>query len=210
VLELEPVPCRYRLCLAEQNRRRCHSQGIHPCLRNRCQRYTRWRRTGWLSNHRRQSITLVFGSYHDVDSNEMAFRTAASMGFKEGFMKANPVLLEPIMKVEVEVPEDFMGEVIGDISSRRGRVEGMETVDSISPRLRVQFHFLKCLVMLPTSATRPAVKVHSPWNSHTTKKSQPTSQKQLSPPKKRSNCQTITNQIAKKDPSRGPFLLPQN
>ncbi|MBL0187564.1 MAG: elongation factor G [Candidatus Obscuribacter sp.] len=77
-------------------------------------------------------VSLVFGSYHDVDSNEMAFRTAASMGFKEGFMKANPVLLEPIMKVEVEVPEDFMGEVIGDISSRRGRVEGMETVDNLS------------------------------------------------------------------------------
>ncbi|MBS1994039.1 MAG: elongation factor G [Cyanobacteria bacterium SZAS LIN-3] len=76
--------------------------------------------------------TLVFGSYHEVDSNEMAFRTAASIGFKEGFMKANPILLEPIMKVEVEVPEEFMGDVIGDISSRRGRIEGMETVDNLS------------------------------------------------------------------------------
>ncbi len=71
--------------------------------------------------------TLVFGSYHDVDSSEMAFKTAGSIAFKEGFMKAQPVLLEPIMKVEVEVPEEYMGEVIGDISSRRGKIEGMET-----------------------------------------------------------------------------------
>jgi elongation factor G len=77
-------------------------------------------------------VTLVFGSYHEVDSNEMAFKTAASMGFKEGFMKSSPILLEPIMKVEVEVPEDFMGDVIGDISSRRGRIEGMDTVNSLS------------------------------------------------------------------------------
>ncbi len=75
---------------------------------------------------------LVFGSYHEVDSNEMAFKTAASIGFKEGFMKANPILQEPIMKVEVEVPEEFMGDVIGDISSRRGRIEGMDTIESLS------------------------------------------------------------------------------
>ncbi len=71
--------------------------------------------------------TLVFGSYHDVDSSEMAFKTAGSIAFKEGFMKASPILLEPIMKVDVEVPEEYMGEVIGDISSRRGKIEGMET-----------------------------------------------------------------------------------
>lgn len=75
---------------------------------------------------------LVFGSYHEVDSSEMAFRIAGSMAFKEGFMKAKPVLLEPVMKVEVEVPEDYMGDVIGDISSRRGRIEGMDTIDSLS------------------------------------------------------------------------------
>jgi elongation factor G len=62
----------------------------------------------------------------------MAFKTAGSIGFKEGFMKAKPVLLEPIMRVEVEVPEDYMGEVIGDISSRRGKIEGMETTDNLS------------------------------------------------------------------------------
>ena len=69
--------------------------------------------------------TLVDGSYHDVDSSEMAFKIAGSMAIKEGVMKANPVLLEPIMKVEVEVPENFLGDVMGDLNSRRGQVEGM-------------------------------------------------------------------------------------
>lgn len=76
--------------------------------------------------------TLVHGSFHEVDSSEMAFKVAGSIAFKEGFMKAGPVLLEPMMKVEVEVPEEFMGEAIGDISSRRGRIDGMETRDSLS------------------------------------------------------------------------------
>lgn len=72
--------------------------------------------------------TLFDGSYHDVDSNEMAFKIAGSMAVKEGVPKAGPQLLEPIMKVEIEVPEEFMGDVIGDLSSRRGRVEGMEPI----------------------------------------------------------------------------------
>ena len=70
--------------------------------------------------------TLFDGSYHDVDSNEMAFKIAGSMAAKEGVPKAGPQLLEPVMKVEIEVPEEFMGDVIGDLSSRRGRIEGME------------------------------------------------------------------------------------
>ena len=70
--------------------------------------------------------TLVFGSYHDVDSSEMAFKIAGSMCFKEACRKAKPVLLEPIMSVEVVTPEDYMGDVIGNLSSRRGKVEGME------------------------------------------------------------------------------------
>lgn len=73
-------------------------------------------------------INLVDGSYHDVDSSEMAFKIAGSMGFKEAMRKASPVLLEPIMKVDIMVPEDYMGDVMGDISSRRGRIEGMEAV----------------------------------------------------------------------------------
>src|ERR1700710_2459901 len=71
-------------------------------------------------------VTLTFGSYHDVDSNENAFRMGGSMAFKDGMRKAKPVLLEPMMAVEVETPEDFMGNVMGDLSSRRGIVQGME------------------------------------------------------------------------------------
>ena len=70
--------------------------------------------------------TVVDGSYHDVDSSEMAFKIAGSMAFKEALAKADPCLLEPMMKVEVIIPEQYMGDVIGDISSRRGRIEGME------------------------------------------------------------------------------------
>jgi len=71
-------------------------------------------------------VRLVDGSYHEVDSNEMAFKIAGSMGFKEGFQKANPVLLEPIMKVEVVTPEDYMGDVMGDLSRRRGILQGSD------------------------------------------------------------------------------------
>ncbi len=71
-------------------------------------------------------VTLFDGSYHDVDSNENAFKMAASMGFKDGMRKADPVLLEPMMAVEVETPEDYMGDVMGDLSSRRGMIQGME------------------------------------------------------------------------------------
>jgi elongation factor G len=66
-------------------------------------------------------VTVIDGSYHDVDSNEMAFKIAASMGFADACKKADPVLLEPIMKVEVLVPQDFMGDVIGNLNGRRGR-----------------------------------------------------------------------------------------
>jgi len=73
-------------------------------------------------------VTLTFGSYHDVDSNENAFRMAGSMAFKEGCRKANPVILEPMMAVEVETPEDYAGSVMGDLSSRRGMVQGMDEI----------------------------------------------------------------------------------
>ena len=71
-------------------------------------------------------VTLTDGSYHDVDSSEMAFKIAGSIGFKEGFKKAKPVLLEPIMKVEVVTPEEYSGDIIGDLSRRRGQILGME------------------------------------------------------------------------------------
>ncbi len=83
--------------------------------------------TGVLAGYPMEDIdiTLYDGSYHDVDSNEMAFKLAASMGFKEGCRKARPSILEPMMKVEVEVPEDYMGDVIGDLNRRRGQVRNM-------------------------------------------------------------------------------------
>jgi elongation factor G len=71
-------------------------------------------------------ITLYDGSFHEVDSSEMAFKMAASMAFKEGVHKGSPVLLEPIMKVEVVVPDDYLGDVIGQINSRRGSIQGMD------------------------------------------------------------------------------------
>ncbi|HVZ50510.1 MAG TPA: elongation factor G [Pseudolabrys sp.] len=75
-------------------------------------------------------VKLVFGSYHDVDSSEMAFKLAASMAFKEGFRKADPVLLEPIMKVEVVTPEEYVGDVMGDLSRRRGLLQGQDDTPS--------------------------------------------------------------------------------
>ncbi len=78
-------------------------------------------------------VTIFDGSYHDVDSNEMAFKIAGSLGFKEGFRKAKPVLLEPIMKVEVVTPEDYYGDIVGDLNRRRGQIIGME--DSASGKV---------------------------------------------------------------------------
>jgi elongation factor G len=70
-------------------------------------------------------VAIVDGSYHDVDSSEMAFKIAGSIGFKEGAKRANPTLLEPMMSLEVIVPEEYMGDVIGDLNSRRGKIQGM-------------------------------------------------------------------------------------
>ncbi len=83
-------------------------------------------------------VTLFDGSYHDVDSNENAFKMAASMAFKDGMRKANPVLLEPMMSVEVETPEDYTGTVMGDLSSRRGMVQGMEDMPGGGKAVRAE------------------------------------------------------------------------
>jgi elongation factor G len=77
-------------------------------------------------------VTLVDGSYHEVDSSEMAFKIAGSMAIRDGVQKAAPVLLEPMMKVEVEVPENFLGDVMGDLNSRRGHIEGMKSEDGLA------------------------------------------------------------------------------
>jgi elongation factor G len=83
-------------------------------------------------------VTLFFGSYHDVDSNENAFKMAASMAFKDGLRQASPVLLEPMMSVEVETPEDYAGSVMGDLSSRRGMVQGMEDMAGGGKAIRAE------------------------------------------------------------------------
>ncbi len=83
-------------------------------------------------------VTLFDGSYHDVDSNENAFKMAASMGFKDGMRKADPVLLEPIMSVEIETPEEYMGDVMGDLSSRRGMIQGMEDLPGGGKAIRAE------------------------------------------------------------------------
>ncbi|MEM8777449.1 MAG: elongation factor G [Cyanobacteria bacterium P01_G01_bin.49] len=77
-------------------------------------------------------VTLVDGSYHDVDSSEMAFKIAGSMAIRNAVNKASPVILEPLMKIEVEVPEDFLGDVMGDLNSRRGQIEGMNSEDGLA------------------------------------------------------------------------------
>ena len=77
-------------------------------------------------------VTLIDGSYHDVDSSEMAFKIAGSMAIRDAVKKANPVLLEPMMKVEVEVPDNYVGDIIGDLNSRRGMIEGMETESALA------------------------------------------------------------------------------
>ena len=83
-------------------------------------------------------VTIFDGSYHEVDSNEMAFKIAGSMAFKEGAQKAKPVLLEPMMKVEVETPEDYMGDVIGDLNRRRGMIQGMEDTMGGGKQIRAE------------------------------------------------------------------------
>lgn len=83
-------------------------------------------------------VTLFDGSYHDVDSSQLAFELAGSLGFKEGMRKASPVLLEPMMAVEVETPEEYMGDVMGDLSSRRGIIQGMDDDDSGGKKVRAE------------------------------------------------------------------------
>lgn len=93
---------------------------------------------------------LYDGSYHEVDSSEMAFKIAASIAFKKGIETANPVLLEPIVKVDVMVPEEYMGDVMGDLNKRRGRILGMEPQPKGMQLVVAEARNLKCLNMLQT------------------------------------------------------------
>ena len=125
-------------------------------------------------------ITLVDGSYHEVDSNEMAFKIAGSMGFKEGFNKANPVLLEPIMKVEVVTPEDYMGDVMGDLSPPSRRVAGFGrfAVRQADQRAGAARRNVR-LRDQPCARCRRVAR-RSRWNSITTPKRRTTSPKRSS------------------------------
>jgi elongation factor G len=112
-------------------------------------------------------VTLFDGSYHEVDSSEQAFKMAAIMGFKDGMRKASPVLLEPMMAVEAETPEDYMGDVMGDLNRRRGIIQGMDDLPAgkaIRPRCR----WPRCSVTPPTCVPCPKVAPPTPWNSSTT------------------------------------------
>ena len=105
--------------------------------------------------------TLIDGAYHDVDSSEMAFKIAGRMAFKEAARKANPVLLEPLMDVEVRTPEEYMGDVIGDLNSRRGQMQSME--DAAVRRSSVRTS--RCPTCSATSVTcgpRPRVALCTP------------------------------------------------
>ena len=101
-------------------------------------------------------FTLFEGSYHDVDSNENAFRMAAAFAFKEGMRRASPTLLEPMMSVEVETPEDYMGNVMGDLSSRRGMIQGMEDAPGNIKLIRAEVPLAEMLSLIHISEpTRP-------------------------------------------------------
>jgi elongation factor G len=122
-------------------------------------------------------VTLFDGSYHEVDSNENAFKIAGSMALKEGLRQAGPVLLEPIMSVEVETPDDFMGNVVGDLSSRRGVIQGMEELVGGGKAIRAEVPLSEMFQYSTTlrSATR-AVRPTA-WSSNTIPKCQRISQR---------------------------------
>lgn len=123
-------------------------------------------------------VTVYDGSYHEVDSSEMAFKIAGSMGFRAGALKADPVILEPYMKVEVTVPEEYMGDVIGDLNSRRGALTAWK--HAMVPRLLMHsFRCLKCSVTLPTCVPKLRAAATTPWKLTITKKFREILPKQL-------------------------------
>jgi elongation factor G len=113
-------------------------------------------------------VTVHYGSYHDVDSSEMAFKIAGAQAFRKGFLEAKPVLLEPIYEIEVTVPEDFMGDVMGDISSRRGKISGMATARC--RQLKLRFPYPICTTMRPSFVLLHRDAEYSKENFRITKK----------------------------------------
>ena len=125
VIEMAPQERGVGFIVRERHRRWRGAEGIRHGGRQGHRGSHEERPAGRLPG-RGRGIKAVDGSYHDVDSNEMAFKIAGSMAFKEAFAKANPVLLEPMMKVEIVTPEDYLGDVMGDVSRRRGILQGQD------------------------------------------------------------------------------------
>ena len=119
-------------------------------------------------------VRLIFGSSHDVDSSQLAFELAASQAFKEGMRKANPALLEPIMAVEVETPEEYMGDVMGDLNRRRGVVLGMDDDGIGGKKVAPKYLWQKCSVILPTCVLQPKAALLTLWSSRNILKLLPT------------------------------------
>ena len=134
--------------------------------------------------------TVYFGSYHSVDSSDMAFKVAASMAFKDGFLKADPYVLEPIYTVDILVPEEFMGDVMGDISSKRGKILGM---DRDGHNQRIKAHV--------------PLAVFIPWNSLITRRFRGKSPRKSSRRPKRPK-KTKINNVLKPRNIPGLFLYP--
>ena len=114
-------------------------------------------------------VALVDGSYHSVDSSEMAFKIASAMAFRKGMEQAQPVLLEPIMNVEVTVPEAFMGDIMGDLNSRRGRIQGMEPTNGLQ-KIRAQVPMAEMFRYSIDLRSMTQGRGFSPCPFHTTKK----------------------------------------
>ena len=125
-------------------------------------------------------VTLYDGSFHEVDSSEMAFKIAGSMAFKEACRKANAVLLEPIMKVSVIVPEEYMGDVMGDLNSRRGQILGMEAAPSTS-RSTPWCLWPTCSATPLTCVSPPRAAGSTPWSPTAMWRSPRASRTRLSP-----------------------------
>ncbi len=125
-------------------------------------------------------VTLVDGTSHDVDSSQMAFKIAGSMAFKEAVRKAKPVLLEPIMAVEVVTPEEYMGDVVGDLTSRRGRVGGMDQRGN-SQVIRALVPLAEMFGYATDLRSRPRAGLPTPCSSTPTSRPRPRSKKRSSP-----------------------------
>lgn len=114
------------------------------------------------------TVRLTFGSYHDVDSSQIAFELAGSLAFKEAMRRAGPCILEPMMAVEVETPEEYMGDVMGDLNRRRGIVQGMDDDGVGGKKIPLKYRCPKCSVTLPTCVPPPRAVLPTPWSSSTT------------------------------------------